>query len=144
MHHTKSHLKPYILPDLPEVTWAYIAGILDGESNIRQYWVRDTSIGKNYGFDITVVQSKPNNGELLLTTLKKWLKTGKVSWKSTYRKGFNQDHSDRGVYLLRIGGRIAIWKILEKIRPYLIVKATVTDKILLYLSETYGQTATHG
>lgn len=131
MQHNKSHLKPYILSNLDEPIWAYIAGIVDGEAHIRLWEVRRTTEGPNYGFEISIAQIDRR----LLVKLREWLKVGYISNKSSPNKN--------PIYIFCIKRRLAVGKILKKIYKYLIVKQKIAGEIISHLERVYGKGATH-
>jgi len=133
MQLNKSHTKSYELPELSEAQWGYIAGVIDGEAHIRQFEVRKTSIGVNYGFEIAIAQ---NNIEFL-EILRDWLGEGNIRFKKT-------PNARKPVYQLEIKKRFAVYKILNRILPLLIVKRRVSEDIVSYIARVYGETAMHG
>ncbi len=133
MQLNKSHTQGYKLPKLSEAQWGYIAGIIDGEAHVRQFEVRKTSVSVNYGFEIAIAQ---NNIELL-ETLKGWLGEGGIRLKKT-------PNARKPVYQLEIKKRFAVYKILNRILPMLIVKKEVSQSIVDYIARVYGETAMHG
>jgi len=137
MQLTKSHRIAYVLPSLSETFWAYLAGFVDGEAHIRKYFVRNTSIGKNYGYEMTISQNRENGGEQIFNWIKGKLGLGTL----TIRK---LEKPEKDVFLLQIAQRNALYEILKKILPYSHIKRTVIQKILNDIELVYGQSATHG
>lgn len=119
-----SHCKSYSIPKLQPVVWGYIAGLLDGEGHIRLYPTKSERVG----VQLTITQSRKNNGEHLLSSLKKWLSIGNIG------------NSRKDGYVLEyyIGQREAVYKILKKIRPMLIVKREQADRVIEYIEQNYS------
>lgn len=134
MQLSKSHLKPYVLPKLSNDIWAYIAGIMDGESHIRKFISNiPKSGGVNYGLEIAIAQNE--KGIDLLYQLKDWLQDGSIMYKNP-PKGTNIP-----VYQYSIRKRLAIYAILKKVRPYLIVKLKRANELITFMERTYQQRA---
>ena len=126
MQQKKSHLKPSNVPLLQEWQKAYLAGIIDGEAHIRKFFVRKTSIGNNYGFEIQIAQ----NTLPLLETIKEWTKEGTINKKKVPK-------ATKQVYYWAVRKRLVIKDILKQVLPYLIVKQKVAEEILETLEKMY-------
>ena len=137
MQLTKSHLKHYTLPVLSESFWAYLAGFVDGEANIRKYWARTTSVGENYGYEMVISQNRENGGEDVFNWIKSNLEIGHIRLRKL-------EKPEKDIFYLAISQREALQKIWRKILPYTHIKTKIIVKMLDDIEQVYSQTAMHG
>lgn len=134
MNTRKSHLKPYRLPLLADEQWAYLAGIFDGEAYIGMPRVKRANQSlEHYDPKIVVAQNDYRLMQYLLDTLQ----TGRVRDKK-------MQNVKKPVYDFSITQRLAVYKILCKVRKYMIVKGEAADRVISYIDSAYDEAATHG
>ena len=112
--------KKYDLPILDETQWAYFAGIFDGEGSIA-------FLTSKNGYKIPRIDISNVNLELI-ETLQQLLKTGNI-YKMTLVKNRQQ------CYHFYIQQHKAIYLILSKFLPYLIVKRSKTIETLNFIKD---------
>lgn len=126
--------KSYTTPALSDAEWAYIAGIFDGEAYIGMIPVKRPNPELKH-FDIKIVVAQ--NDIRLLEYLQDKLQTGRIRDKKMVKV-------KKPVFDITINQRLAVLAILQKVRPYLIVKAEAADKVISYVALAYNEVATHG
>ena len=116
--------KPYICPDLLGTDWAYIAGILDGEGCLHY--------------------NKKKNGKLYPKISVGNTHKGLCEWLQMILGGgfYFQDRSDRknwnDAWMWVQTSGAAVYTILSKCLPYLIIKKNKAIEILQLLSKRLG------
>ena len=137
MQLSKSHTVPYTLPVLDETFWAYLAGLVDGEAHIRRYFVRKTSIGNNYGYEMCIAQNRENGGKEIFEWLQKKLGVGRIRRRKL-------EKPEKDVFYFTIAQRIALEAIWRKILPFTHIKTGKIKEMLNYIERVYGQVVKHG
>ena len=132
MQINKSHKKLYTLPPLPETFWAYFAGFVDGEANIRKVLIRQTSIGPNYGLEMSIGQNRRNGGKEIFNWFQNQLKVGTIRIRK-----LDFEKPERDMFYFDIKQRMALKVILEKIKPYSKIKTKRIQELLEYMMGTY-------
>lgn len=130
MQLSKSHAREYLLPELPEVFWAYLAGFVDGEAHIRKYVVRKTSIGFNYSFELTIAQNRENGGKEIFEWFQRELGAGTIRFRKLEKQ-------EKDVFYFDIRHRKALIKIFPKLIPYSLVKRTRIQLLLDDMKRLY-------
>lgn len=129
MYKANSQLYTEIVKSIPETSWAYLAGMIDGEGNITIY--RNSANGKRQsqykdGWRRAYVIQITNNSLELLDTIYKKIPLGKVYGPYYYKGHSKKDEYRLFTCFIRYEPN-TIRSILPKVIPYLILKREMAE-----------------
>lgn len=106
------------------MSWAYIAGLFDGEGCIQ---FRQRGVGQNgkpwFGIKAQIVQSNRHAGEKTLLEVRDFLVTNGICCH-VRKRTFTTELSRNDIFELEIGGRKAVWMFIKEILPHAHIRRT--------------------
>jgi hypothetical protein len=128
MSHANSQLYLPNIKDVTETTWAYFAGLIDGEGHINIYRnSSQTKIHYKDGWRRDYILNITNNSTELLEIVQKKINLGQV--KSYYYNSHSTKQYKAFTSFLRFDAN-SIRVILPKVLPYLVLKREMAEIML--------------